>query len=585
MSTTLVAADSVLAIDVGSVNTRAILFDVVDGRYRFLACGSAPTTAGAPYRNVMEGVHLALDQLQAITGRKLVGDDQSLITPTQPDGAGIDKCVVTLSAGPTLKAVVVGLLEDISVQSAQNLVNTTYAHIQEVINLNDRRKTAARLDAVLRARPDVVVIAGGTDQGASQSVEKLLEPVGLACYLLPKELRPQILFAGNQSLAEEVKAQIGALAPLHISPNVRPMLETEALLPGQKKLAAVYRQARARQIPETIDLDRWTGGNLLPSAMAFGRTIRFISKEYARTRKGVLGVDVGATSTTIAAGFAGDLRLTVYPRLGQGEGSLGIISASSLEEITRWLPVDVEDATVRDYIYNKALHPASLPVTEADLAIEQAMATQALQIAIRKAMRGFPESVMQASGGALPLFEPIIAAGSVLVDAPLRGQSLMMLLNALQPSGVTTLAVDQNKLAASLGAAAEVAPLLAVQSLDASNFINLCTVISPAGKAPAGTPILHMRIKHNEGNETAVEVKNGAFELIPLPFGQVVNIHLQPLHRFDVGWGGPGRSGSLKVVGGLMGLVIDARGRPLALPADPARRLELVQKWHWTIRS
>ncbi len=324
MSSTLVSADSVLAIDVGSVNTRAVLFDVVDGRYRFLACGSAPTTAGAPYRNMSEGVHLALDELQTITGRKLVGDDQVLITPTQQDGAGIDKCVITLSAGPTLKAVVVGLLDDISVQSAQSLVSTTYAYIQEVINLNDRRKTAARLDAVLRARPDVVVIAGGTDKGATHSVETLLEPVGLACYMLPKELRPQILFAGNQALAEEVKTQIGSLAPLHIAPNVRPSLEIEALLPAQKKLAGVYRQVRARQIPETVELDRWTGGNLLPSAMAFGRTIRFISKEYAKTRKGVLGVDVGATTTTIAAGFAGHGYCADDPFFWSGEQSLVI---------------------------------------------------------------------------------------------------------------------------------------------------------------------------------------------------------------------------------------------------------------------
>jgi hypothetical protein len=200
-------------------------------------------------------------------------------------------------------------------------------------------------------------------------------------------------------------------------------------------------------------------------------------------------------------------------------------------------------------------------------------------------MRSFPESVMQASGGALPPFEPIIAAGSVLVNAPLRGQALMMLLNALQPGGVTTLAMDQNQLAASVGAAAEVAPLLAVQTLDASNFINLCTVVSPAGKAPAGTSILRVRIKYDEGNESTVEVKNGALELIPLPYGQVVNIHLQPLNRFDVGWGGLGRSGSIKVIGGLMGLVIDARGRPLVLPADAERRRELVQKWHWTVRS
>ena len=39
------------------------------------------------------------------------------------------------------------------------------------------------------------------------------------------------------------------------------------------------------------------------------------------------------------------------------------------------------------------------------------------------------------------------------------------------------------------------------------------------------------------------------------------------------------RSLSFKVVGGYCGVIIDARGRPLALPKEPARRQELYNKW------
>jgi hypothetical protein len=62
-------------------------------------------------------------------------------------------------------------------------------------------------------------------------------------------------------------------------------------------------------------------------------------------------------------------------------------------------------------------------------------------------------------------------------------------------------------------------------------------------------------------------------------------LHLQPLHRFDVGMGGPGNSGSVKVMGGVLGVVIDARGRPLSLHTDPARRRELHKKWLWMVGS
>ena len=84
-------------------------------------------------------------------------------------------------------------------------------------------------------------------------------------------------------------------------------------------LSQVFRQVRARQMRGVAEIDRWTGNRLTPAATAFGRTIRFISKEYAHTNKGVLGIDVGASSTTVAAGFAGDLILSIYTQLGLGQ--------------------------------------------------------------------------------------------------------------------------------------------------------------------------------------------------------------------------------------------------------------------------
>src|SRR5512147_1289518 len=98
MPTTPVKADSLLAIDVGEINTRAVLFDVVDGRYRFLASGTAPSTTNAPYHHASEGVHLALEQLQAITGRSLLGLDERVIIPESADGSGVDAVVATISA-------------------------------------------------------------------------------------------------------------------------------------------------------------------------------------------------------------------------------------------------------------------------------------------------------------------------------------------------------------------------------------------------------------------------------------------------------------------------------------------------------
>ena len=233
MASSLIDGNSILAVDVGAANTRAVMFDVVEGEYRFVASGVAPSTAEAPFKDVSEGVRNAIVNLQAVLGKTLLDGSRDLITPSQPNGSGVDGLVVTISAGPTIKAVLVGLLKDVSLESARRLAESTYVRIVETIGLNDLRKPEQQIDAILRVRPDLIVITGGTDGGASRSIHKLLEPIGLASFLLPEEKVPAVLFAGNEKITEEIKTLVGSFASaLHVSPNVRPSLETEDLEPA-----------------------------------------------------------------------------------------------------------------------------------------------------------------------------------------------------------------------------------------------------------------------------------------------------------------------------------------------------------------
>lgn len=582
MTTSLIDADSLLAIDVGGITTRVILFDIIDGRYRFLASGSAPTTANAPFSDVSEGIRVALDQLQAITERVLVDANEHLIIPSAADGSGVDSIAATLSAGPPLKVVAVGLLEDVSLESACRMATTTYARVVESIGLNDRLRPEVVIDAILRVRPDLIIVAGGIENGASQSVLKLLESVGLASFLLPEAQRPEILFAGNQALEHEIKSSLGKITRLHIAPNVRPTLDVERLDAAQTYLADLFRNIRSRQISGVHELDIMAGGGLIPTGMAFGRIIRFLSKVYDST-KGVLGVDVGATATTVAAAFGGELTMGVYPQFGLGRGIIELSNYRPLNEVTRWLHLEIPDDYIMEYVYNKALYPASLPVTPEDLAIEQALACQAINVSVKKLARGFPARVKRGRNGLLPWFEPIVASGSVLTRAPNMAQSLLILLDGLQPTGITTLVLDQNHIAPALGTAAAINPLLTVQVIESSTFLNLGTVISPVGNARPGTPILRLRMTLESGDETNLEIKQDALEVLPLPLGQTAKLHLQPLHRYDIGMGGAGRGGGLKVVGGVVGVIIDARGRPIRKVDDPARRRESINKWLWSL--
>jgi hypothetical protein len=275
--------------------------------------------------------------------------------------------------------------------------------------------------------------------------------------------------------------------------------------------------------------------------------------------------------------------LGVYPEYGLGHGVTGLLENSSIEDFLRWIPMEVGEDYIRDYIYNKQIYPSSLPVSVEDLAIEQALARQAIRKAITAAQDGFPKGIRRSGAGMLPWFEPVVATGSVLTKAPSSGNSLLTLLDAVQPTSITTVVLDQSNLAAPLGAAASVNPTLSVQVLESSAFLSLATVITPISSARPGTPILRLRVIYESGDETSFDIKQGTLEALPIPMGEAARLRLQPLHKSDVGMGGPGRGGSVRVVGGVLGVVIDARGRPVLLPRDTTRRQDLYKKWLWTL--
>ena len=583
MPASLIQTESMLAIDVGAAVTRAVLFDVVEGQYRFVASGQAPSTAEAPFRDIGIGVREAITNLQNIIGTTLLGpQDNSLIAPSQADGTGVDAVVATMSAGPAVKTLVVGLLSDVSLQSARRLAESTYTRIVETLDLSDHRKPDQQMDSIARSRPDLVVLAGGTDGGASRSIQKMLEAVGLACYLMPMEKRPMVLYAGNQKLAGEVQELLGAHAgKLEITYNVRPSLETEDLAPASHELASLVMKLRGRQIKGVEELNLWSAGNLLPTAYAQGRMIRFLSRLYESTR-GLLCVNVGASAATIAAGFADDLILRVYPQFGLGENLAGLLQHTEIEGIMRWLQLDISSTTLREYLFQKSLYPSSIPATKDEHAIAQAIARQALYLAVRTAQKDFPAGARSARADLMPPLDLILAGGGVVGEGTSLGQSLLLLLDAIQPVGIMPVLLDQNNLLPLLGVAASRNHYLPVQVIESGAFIGLGTVVSVIASAGYGEQVLRARLTYSDGTEARAEVKFGGLEILPLPSGQTARLTLQPLRRADAGLG-PGIGGAVQVTGGALGVVIDARGRPLQLPGDPVRRRELIKKWHYTV--
>jgi hypothetical protein len=488
-----------------------------------------------------------------------------------------------LSAGPALKTVTIGLLSDVSLESARRLAETSYTRLVDSIGLNDPRQPDQQIDALVRLQPEVVVIAGGSDGGASRSIQKMLDPVGLSGFLIAPEKRAAVLFAGNQKLEGEVRELLGSVtSALHFSPNVRPTLDTEDIQPAARQLAELFLEVRKRQLNGVDVLEAWSGGEILPTAYAEGRMLRFLGKVYGGSRGAVLGVDIGASAAVIAAGFKEKSTLGVYPQFGLGENLPGLLQHSTLEDILRWSPLDVSAGVLRDYIFQKSLYPSSIAATKEDQSLAQAVTRQALFLAMQAARRDFPRSARRARADLPPFFEPILAGGGALADSPTPAQGLLMLLDAIQPAGITTIIIDRSNLLPLLGAASSRNTMLAVQVLESGAFQSLGTVVSVIGRASHGAVVARARLVYENGTEARADVKYGQLEVLPLQAGQTAQLSLQPGHGANVGFGA-GRAGTLPVNGGAIGVVFDGRGRPLALPQDSGRRRELIKKWLWTM--
>jgi len=175
----------------------------------------------------------------------------------------------------------------------------------------------------------------------------------------------------------------------------------------------------------------------------------------------------------------------------------------------------------------------------------------------------------------------ILATGGVLSHAPKYGQAALMLLDALQPQGVTSLVLDRTMLVSQLGAVATVAPVAAVQVNENDAVTHrLGTCVIPFGAIPQGQIAVRVGIEYRNGRQLTVDVMGGSIEVIPLRSNEQALLSLFPAPGVDVGLGAGERARAAEEIdGGLIGLIIDARGRPLALPTNERERQTRVQQW------
>ena len=406
--------------------------------------------------------------------------------------------------------------------------------------------------------------------------------MAIASATQPQGKRCPTIYAGNVELRPQVAEIIGGEAELHAVDNVRPSLQLENPAPLQSELEELYRQRKMERLPGFGSLAGWSVVPVLPTAKAFAYSIQYLA---SLNGINVLGVDIGGAATALAAVVEDRLDLTICSDLGMSYNAPRVLDQVPVESVLRWLPFEMEPVEVQNVLCNKALRYRTLPQTRQELLLEQAVAREILRLARKDLMSALPKGASHLYPGLLPKFHLIVGAGGVLDNAPNCGQAALIMLDALQPVGVAGLALDKLGLMAPLGVTAMVNPLAAAQVMERDTLLNLGTVVAPVGTAREGDIALTFKIEYEDGRSLEVEVPYGSLEVIPLPSGQTANLELRPSRRFDVGLGTKGQAGATKVEGGVIGIIIDARGRPLPIVEDPEEQREKMQRWLWDMGS
>ncbi len=605
---------SILAADCGSIFTKVALLGVVEGQYRLLGRAEMPTTAYPPYRDITVGVLQAIYELERITGRKIISRGQ-IITPEQSDGDGVDAFVVELSAGGPLTVAMLASHpangstppskdDQALAETARQAVAGVYADVEllalppsELANSGPNGgpdlQWLLQMEQLRRLNPRAILMvepsAGrGVPQALTRALSLALNELlseqmddanapGISFTHATAKLRVlhpsdriPIIYAGSPQEADRLRQQLSAQADIRqtepFAPhNLRPLSVAVSTLHERQVLSAV---------PGYHRLNGWMSAPPMATATSFSSLIRFLAKHYGMN---VVGVDVGASATSVmVAGEHGEFLPSVHARAGLASGLGVVLRSAGFARIARWLTFEIKEEELRQFVLEKIIQPRLLPSTQRELELEHALTREAIFLSLQQ-----PGAQLET----LPNLDLILGAGGVLAHAPRYGQAALILLDTIQPRGVSSLVLDTVTLAPQLGVVATVDPVAAVQATENDAVLQrLGTVVSIFGKADDGEPALKLQLDYMNGRKKVLEVAYGSIEVVPLAANEQAMLTLFPARTIDVGLG-PGeqaRAGEA-IEGGILGLVIDARGRPLTLPTDPNYRRAKLAQWRQAI--
>ena len=525
-----VDAELALLVDVGSAWVKASVIGRSRGRWRVAAHASQPSTWGGT-----ELRRRLASQLERVVDARLAERIDELL--------GAANRIECHTARRPSRMAVVAVSRELSGGSARRAAEAAGWEVTEMVTLDDGRSLAERLATLQGSEVDAWLLAGGFDEARSQ---RALEAAALAASARRPHAGP-VIWAGSADLAADIAAMFEPGAT-RTARNPRPDAKREDASGLRDELRAQLRATHPGDGDASlasVALPRATG------ALAGSSGMR------------VLAVDVGARAAIVALGEP-DGAVTSRVRARGGLGGIGL-SPGAAARVARLAGDAGDEASVADALQTARARPETLPHTPEELSATQGAAVMALGALLED--------------GAPTGLDLVVGCGRTIAAAPRPWQAVRMLLDGVRPLGVTQLAIDAAALLGPLGSLPDDEITEGMALLADDLLVPLGTAVVPRG-VESGRLAMRVTV-HRSGWPSAapIEVRGGQLQVVPLPRGQEAELQIELGDGVTLGAARRSPRITAAATGGSVGLVLDARGVPIALPRRGDDRRTMQAEW------
>lgn len=442
---TKAAVADTLIFDVGSTFTKVTAYDYTDSRYDWLGRAQAPTTVD----NIDRGLTEATAALARVLGAESVVARHVLATSSAAGG---------------LRMVAMGYMPRVTAKAAKEVAMNAGARVLEVMSFEDH--TAYKREMLCEIKPDIILLAGGTDGGDRESLLRDAEVI------VASRVTATVVIAGNTDAQNEVEEMLRSAGVNTIkTANVMPNIHSLNVRPARE---AIHEQF-IRQITQAKGMGklmaRLTVGKVIPTPGAVLMAAELLAKgTHEEDGCGsVVILDLGGATTDVHSVLPQLDKMsleekgliltnekqtayrTVEGNLGLRVSARGILETAGEKSILARVGLPEDEAAVKelaDYASMLEARPDHLAAGQREKLFDRGLAITALEMALKRHAGYIAQQfdpVMGIAPGTpmgrdLREVSTVIAIGGIFVHLP-EAEAAAIVAESLKRPGISLLPV------------------------------------------------------------------------------------------------------------------------------------------------